>query len=96
MKMTPMRVLAQTRIQHHTYLLGILKVQAHFCKKKKGAVIKVKQYGISDLKTLRLYNIQTFGNLIPHFNLLISKIPNILQKSVCTPDKAMDLTFQMN
>ena len=77
-----------------TYLLGMLKVQTHFCK-YKGAEIKVKQYGTPDFKTLRLSNIQTFGNLIPHFNLLISRLPNILRKSFCTPEEAMDLTFIM-
>ena len=34
--------------------------------------------------------------LIPQFNLLISRLPNIVQKSFCTPDEAMDPTFPMN
>ena len=75
-----------------TYLLGMLKVQTHFCK-YKGAEIKVKQYSTSDFKTLRLSNIQIFLNLIPHFNLLISQLPNIVQKSFYTPDEALDPTF---
>ena len=58
--------------------------------------MKVKQYGTSDFKTLRLSNIETFGDLIPDFNLLISRLPNIVQKSFCTPDEAMDPTFPMN
>ena len=78
-----------------TYLLGMLKGQTLFCKYEE-MKIKVKQYGTSDFKTLRLSNIQAFRNLIPHFNLLISRLPNIVQKSFCTPDKAMDPTFPMN
>ena len=62
----------------------------------KHAEIKVKQYGTTDFKTLRLSNIQTFWNLIPCFILLISRLLNIVQKSFCTPDEAMDLTFPMN
>ena len=34
--------------------------------------------------------------MLPHFDLLISRLPDILQKSFCTPDRAMDLTVQMN
>ena len=78
-----------------TYLLGMLKAQTHFCN-YKGAEIQEKQYGTSDFKTIRLSNIQTFWNLIPYFILLISRLPNIVQKSFCTPDKAMDPTFPMN
>ena len=78
-----------------TYLLGMLKVQPHFCKYKE-AEIKVKQYGTSDFKTLKLSNIQKFLNMIPHLNLLISRLPNFVQKSCCTPDEAMDPTFPMN
>ena len=48
-----------------TYLLGMLKVQTHFCK-YKGVKIQEKQYGASDFKTIRLSNIQTFWNLIPN------------------------------
>ena len=42
-----------------TYLLGMLKVQTLFFQ-YKGAEIKVKKYGTTDFKTLRLSNIQTF------------------------------------
>ena len=41
--------------------------------------------------TLRLSNIWTFWDLIPHFNLFISRLPNIVQESFCTPT-----TFPMN
>ena len=78
-----------------TYLLGMLKVQTHFCK-YKGAKIKVKQYGTPDFKTLRLSNIHTFWNLIRHFNYLISWLPDIVQICFCTPDGAMDPTFKIN
>ena len=30
------------------------------------------------------------------FDLLISQLPDIVQKSFCTSDGAIDLTFQMN
>ena len=33
-------------------------------------------------------------NLIPHFDLLISKLPDIVQKIFCTSDGAMDHTFK--
>ena len=33
--------------------------------------------------------------MIPHFDLLISLLPDIIQKCFCTPDGAMDHTFQM-
>ena len=34
--------------------------------------------------------------MLPHFDLHISQLPDIVQKSVCTSDGAMDLTFQMS
>ena len=33
--------------------------------------------------------------MIPHFNLTISRLPDIIQKRFCTPDEAMDPTFQL-
>ena len=44
----------------------------------------------------RLPSIEYSGNLIPHFDLLISRLPDIIQRSFCTPDGAIDLIFQMN
>ena len=41
------------------YALGRLKVQTHFFQYKR-AEIKVKKYGTTDYKTLRLSNIKTF------------------------------------
>ena len=76
-------------------LIRHAECSTHFCK-YKGSEIKVKQCGTPDFKTLRLSNIQTFRNLIPHFKLLISRLPNIVQKSFCTPDEAMEPTFPMN
>ena len=35
-------------------------------------------------------------NLIPHIVLLIPRLPDIVQKSFCTPDGAMDPAVQMN
>ena len=33
--------------------------------------------------------------MITHFDLTISRLPDIVQKRFCTPDEAMDPTFQM-
>ena len=73
----------------------MLKVQTHFFQYKV-AEIQVKQYGTTDFKTLRLSNIQTFWNLIPLFNLLISWLPNIVEKIFGIPDEGMDSTFPMS
>ena len=43
----------------------------------------------------RLSNNDNFSNLISHFNLLTSRLPNVVQKCFCTPDEAMDATFQI-
>ena len=45
---------------------------------------------VSDISTLE------FWNLINRIVLLISQLPDIVQKSFCTPYGAMDLNFQMN
>ena len=48
-------------------------------------------------KDIRLIIISMFfKNLIHHFDLLISRLPNIVQKNFCTPDEAIDPTFPMN
>ena len=36
-----------------------------------------------------------FKNLIRYFDLLISRLPDIVQKSFCTPDGAMAPTFHV-
>ena len=46
----------EDNFKHKNDLLGMLKVQTHFCKYKE-AEIKIKQYGTSDFKALRLLNI---------------------------------------
>ena len=43
-----------------------------------------------------MVNISNSSNFIPHIVLLISRLPEMIQKCFCTPDRAMDLTFQMN
>ena len=43
----------------------------------------------------RLLNISTSSTFIPHFVLLISQLPDIAQKTACTQNEAMDVTFQM-
>ena len=48
MTMTPMRVITLNYIQPHKYLLGMLKVQAHFCK-YKGVKIKIKHQAGAEL-----------------------------------------------
>ena len=40
-------------------------------------------------------NISNSSNFIPHFVLLISRLPDIAQKTACTRNEAMDVTFQM-
>ena len=35
------------------------------------------------------------SNFIPHFVLLISRLPDIAQKTACTRNEALDVTFQM-
>ena len=42
-----------------------------------------------------LRNISNSPNIIPHFVLLISRHPDIAQKSACIRNEAMDVTFQM-
>ena len=44
--------------------------------------------------SVRLLNISNCSNFIPHFVLLISQLPDIAQKTACTRNKAMDVTFQ--
>ena len=43
---------------------------------------------------IRLFVISNSWNLIPRIVLLLSRLPDIIQKSFCTPDRAMDPTFQ--
>jgi len=43
----------------------------------------------------RLLNISNSSNLTPHFVLHISRLPDIAQKTDCTQNEAMDVTFQM-
>ena len=46
----------------------------------------------------RHYTIVQYLNILKYdtpFNLLISRLPNIVEKSFCTPDEAMDPTFQI-
>jgi len=40
-------------------------------------------------------NISNSSNFIPHFVLLISRLPDIAQKTACTRNEALDVTFQM-
>ena len=44
----------------------------------------------------RLLIISNSWNLIRHIVLLISRLPEIIEKRICTPDRVMDPTFQMN
>ena len=43
----------------------------------------------------RFSHIQTFWNLIPHFNLLISRLPNIVEKSFVLQTKLWIPPFQL-
>ena len=40
-------------------------------------------------------NISNSSNFIPHFVLLISRLPDIAQKTACTRNEAIDVTFHM-
>ena len=42
-----------------------------------------------------MFIISNSWNLIPRIVLLISRIADIVQKCICTPNRAMDPTFQM-
>ena len=73
---------------------GMLKVQTHFCTTKgsqniRGTILDIR------FQDTGLSYIQDFLNLISHFDLLISWLRYIIKKGFCTPDGAMDLTFQM-
>ena len=57
---------------------------------------RAKQYWVSDFKTLYCPISNIFGILLPHFDLPLSQLPNIVQKKFCTSDGTIDLTFQMN
>ena len=43
----------------------------------------------------KMLNISKSSNLIPDFVLLVSRLPDIAQKTACTQNEAMDPTFQM-
>ena len=43
----------------------------------------------------RFLNISNSSNFIPNFVLLISRLPDIAQKTACTRNEALDVTFQM-
>ena len=60
----------------------------------KGAKIYAKPYGTSDLKTLDcpISNF-FFLNVITHFDMILSRLPNIVQKYICIPDRAVGPTF---
>ena len=62
--------------------------------KHRLARITVKPYGTSDYRTLNCPILRILKSDTP-FVLHISWLPNIVQKCFCTPDEAMDPTFQM-
>ena len=51
------------------------------------AEINANQNGVSDLKMIIISN---SWNMMTHIGLLISQLPDIAQKSFCTPGGAMD------
>ena len=81
--------------------LNVLKSDVPYCFTFISAPLYWKKWVwtfrfLLSMSSLKLFNIQTFWNLIPHFTLLRSRLPNIIQKSFCTPDEAIDPAFPMN
>ena len=50
--------------------------------------------GGNRFKDIILFIISNSGNLIPHISLLRPRLPDMVQKCFCTPDRPMDPTFQ--
>ena len=42
-----------------------------------------------------MLNISNSSNLIPDFVLLVSRLPDIAQKTACTQNEAINVTFQI-
>ena len=57
-------------------------------------LVRQGQYFVVNISA-RLLNISNSSNFIPHFVLLISRLPDIAQKTACTRNEAMDVAFQM-
>ena len=56
--------------------------------------MRQSQYFLVNI-TAGLLNISNSSNPIPNIVLLISRLPDIAQKTACTQNEAMDVTFQM-
>ena len=76
-------VLCELMLLELGYLLG-LSLLRNFLS-AAGSIVSCKYFG----------NISNSSNFIPHFVLLISRLPDIAQKTACTRNEAMDVTFQM-
>ena len=71
----------------------MLEAQTNFCK-SLGSQNKSKAIWDIRFQGTRLSDTIYF-NLTPHFDLLISRFLDIIQKCFCTPDAAMDPLFRM-
>ena len=69
-------------------------VQTHLCTTLRSQKISKMIWNMR-FRDSRLSNIQFFSKLIYHFDLIISWIPDIIQKFYCTPDGVLDPTFQI-
>ena len=76
-------VLCELMLLELGYLLGLSLLRNFFCAARS----------IFSCKHFR--NISNSSNFIPHFVLLISRLPDITQKTACNRNEAMDVTFQM-
>ena len=52
-------------------------------------------HGSVRFEEIVLFIFSNSSNLIPHIVLVIPRLPDTIQKSLCTADGAMDPTFHM-
>ena len=76
-------VLCELMLLELGYLLGLSLLRNFFSAAR--SIFSCKYFS----------NISNSSNFIPHFVLLISRLPDIAQKTACTRNEAMDVTFQM-
>ena len=76
-------VLCELMLLELGYLLGLSLLRNFFSATR--SIFSCKYFS----------NISNSSNFIPHFVLLISRLPDIAQKTACTRNEAMDVTFQM-
>ena len=77
-------VLCELMLLELGYLLGLSLLRNFFSAAR--SIFSCKYFS----KMAQYFN---SSNLIPNFVLLISQLPDIVQKTACTQNKAMDVTF---